>query len=100
VDGQPAGTARLRVVEGLAKAERVAVLERFRGAGVGAALMRALEGEARRRGLDQMVLHAQVRVIPFYERLGYAAHGPVFDDAGIPHRAMRKRLVQAGAPAP
>jgi predicted GNAT family N-acyltransferase len=28
----------------------------------------------------------------FYLRLGYVEEGSVFDEAGIPHIAMRKRL--------
>jgi predicted GNAT family N-acyltransferase len=87
------GTARLRVTEdGHAKAERVAVSASHRGRGIGAAVMAALEAEAARLGHDEVVLNAQVGVIPFYEGLGYAAEGPVFDDAGIDHRKMRKAL--------
>jgi len=29
---------------------------------------------------------------PFYERAGYAREGAVYDEVGIPHIAMRKRL--------
>ncbi|MEE9278856.1 MAG: GNAT family N-acetyltransferase [Myxococcota bacterium] len=90
------GAARLRESEGRARAERVAVLERQRGLGVGRVLMAALEAEARSRGHSELVLNAQEDVIPFYERLGYTAHGPSFLEAGIPHRAMRKRLSLAG----
>jgi predicted GNAT family N-acyltransferase len=87
------GTARLRVTEdGHAKAERVAVSASHRGRRIGAAVMAALEAEAARLGHDEIVLNAQVAVIPFYEGLGYAAEGPVFDDAGIDHRKMRKSL--------
>ncbi|MDX6353446.1 MAG: hypothetical protein QOF98_349 [Streptomyces sp.] len=69
---------------------RLAVLRSARGGGVGAALVRALEDEARRRGLRGVYLEAQVHAIAFYERLGYTAYGPQFPDAGIPHRAMRR----------
>ena len=86
------GTARLRIVDGKAKAERVAVQRNLRRAGVGRALMQALEREARERAHDIVVLNAQVPVIPFYERLGYRAEGERFDEAGIPHRRMTKRL--------
>jgi predicted GNAT family N-acyltransferase len=54
--------------------------------------MRALEAEARARGHDRLVLNAQVAVLPFYERLGYAIDGPEFLEAGIAHRPMSKRL--------
>lgn len=90
--GEPVGTARLRLVDGKAKAQRVAVLAAWRGAGVGRALMAALEGEARRQGAREVVLAAQTSAIPFYERLGYAAWGDEFMDAGIPHRWMRRAL--------
>jgi predicted GNAT family N-acyltransferase len=88
-----AGTARLRTgLDGVARAERVAVVPAWRGQGIGRALMEALEAEARARGCREVLLHAQVRVAPFYAGLGYAAQGEVFEDARIPHQAMRKRL--------
>ncbi|MFQ5697110.1 MAG: GNAT family N-acetyltransferase [Myxococcota bacterium] len=92
IRGRPVATARLRYREDAARAERVAVLEESRGRGLGRALMDALEREARRRKLRRMTLHAQVAVVRFYERLGYEAEGPVFEEAGIPHRAMSKAL--------
>ena len=92
-DEELIGTARLRITEdGRAKAERVAVRRAARGRGAGAALMRALEVEARTRGHDRLVLNAQVQVLPFYERLGYAVDGSEFLEAGIAHRPMSKRL--------
>jgi predicted GNAT family N-acyltransferase len=90
--GAPVGTARLRTVHGEAKAERVAVLHHARGVGLGRALMLELERLAARAGHPTLVLHAQVPVVPFYERLGYRCDGPVFYEADIPHRAMSKDL--------
>jgi predicted GNAT family N-acyltransferase len=92
LDETPVATARLRETGGLAKAERVAVLEAERGYGVGRALMEALEAAAAARSLGQVLLHAQVPVIPFYEKLGYAAEGDVFLEDDIAHRVMRKKL--------
>jgi predicted GNAT family N-acyltransferase len=86
------GTARLRDVDGSAKAERVAVLEAERGAGAGRALMAELEAEARARGYPCVVLSAQEPVIAFYELLGYRIESERFFEAGIPHRKMRKWL--------
>jgi predicted GNAT family N-acyltransferase len=86
-----AGTARLRITpQGEARAERVAVVPAWRRQGVGRALMDAIEAEVRARGHDTLVLHAQVRAVPFYESIGYVAEGDEFEDARIPHRAMRK----------
>mgnify|MGYP000479080999 CR=1 FL=1 len=97
------GAARMRVVEGHAKAERVAVRQDVRTLGIGRFLMLAIEAHARRLGLAVVVLHAQVAAIPFYERLGYRAHGDVFLSAGIDHREMTRILGTAkdrGSPQP
>jgi predicted GNAT family N-acyltransferase len=83
--GLPVGTARL-LPDG--HIGRMAVLLPWRRAGVGTALLRALMDEAASAGHRTVRLNAQVRAIGFYERFGFAARGPVFDDAGIPHRAM------------
>lgn len=86
------GTARLRDHQGHAKAERVAVLADQRGTGLGLRLMHTLEDAARSRGYSAVHLHAQMPVVPFYERLGYVAEGEVFEEAGIEHLAMCKAL--------
>ncbi|MGN5378371.1 GNAT family N-acetyltransferase [Streptomyces sp. MUSC 14] len=101
-DGAPLGTGRLlhgaaAVAKTGADASvgclgRLAVSRAARGAGVGAALVRAVEDAARARGLTAVDLHAQTHALGFYERLGYAAYGPEFPDAGMPHRAMRRAL--------
>ena len=91
-NGMPIGTARLRVVDGTAKAERVAVLDDFRGHGVGRALAEAVERHARAQGFRSLLVHAQQAVVPFYEHLGYAAGGEPFEEAGIPRRRMTKGL--------
>lgn len=95
VDGEPAGTARLLLdtpQPGHAKIGRVAVRARFRGRGLASELMTLLEAKAAELGQSQITLDAQVSVIPLYEKLGYEAHGPIFDDAGIDHRKMTKNL--------
>ncbi|MFE1472870.1 GNAT family N-acetyltransferase [Streptomyces cyaneofuscatus] len=74
---------------------RLAVTRQARGLGVGAALVRAIEDEAVRLGLTAVDLHAQTHALGFYERLGYVAYGPEFPDAGIPHRAMRRKTMSA-----
>jgi phosphoribosylglycinamide formyltransferase-1 len=90
VDGEPAATARLLQTEGAAKIGRVAVRKAYRGRGLGDKVMEAAMHAAKELRLDPMVLDAQLPVIPFYERFGFVAEGDVFDDAGIPHRRMRR----------
>jgi predicted GNAT family N-acyltransferase len=89
---EPVGAARLREYDASrAKVERVAVLESRRGEGLGRDLMDAVEAVAESEGYDELLLHAQVPVVGFYERLGYEVTSERFEDAGIPHREMRKR---------
>lgn len=87
-NGQPVGTARLLIEGETAKIGRVAVLPEARGTGAGAALMRAALDELRARGVRAAKLGAQTHAIGFYEKLGFTAFGPEYDDAGIPHRDM------------
>ena len=91
-DGRAIGTARLLIEGETAKIGRVALLPEARGLGAGAALMRAALDELRARGVRTAKLSAQTHAIGFYEKLGFTAHGPEYDDAGIPHRDMTLRL--------
>lgn len=68
---------------------RVAVLRPFRGRGVGLAVMKAVLDYAREAGMKEVFLGAQTHAVPFYEKLGFAAEGEPFDEAGIEHRHMR-----------
>jgi GNAT superfamily N-acetyltransferase len=64
---------RLDAVTGELK--RMYVDRRFRGRGVGRALVEVLEGEARRLGLTKVVLETGTRLAPairLYEAMGYA----------------------------
>jgi predicted GNAT family N-acyltransferase len=92
LDGVPCGAGRLIfTVPGVAKIERMAVIDGVRGRGVGRALLVFLEEEARRRGATRLTLFAQVRARTFYEKAGYAAASREFDDGtGIPHLRMEK----------
>lgn len=92
--GQPIGTARF-LAEG--KLGRMAVVKAWRGRGVGRALLARLIEIAEGRGLTRLELDAQVQAIPFYEPLGFRAEGPVFDDAGIPHRKMVRGPDRSGS---
>ncbi|MFD9410286.1 GNAT family N-acetyltransferase [Streptomyces sp. NPDC059989] len=100
-DGAALGTGRLLYgaaalaktgSEDIGSLGRLAVRKSARGLGVGVALVRAIEAEAVRLGLSAVDLGAQAHAVGFYERLGYVAYGPEFQDAGIPHRAMRRAL--------
>jgi predicted GNAT family N-acyltransferase len=87
--GEAVGTGRL-LPDG--HVGRMAVLKFWRGRGVGAALLRRLIDAARQRGDREVLLSAQVHALGFYRAHGFDAYGPVFEEAGIPHQAMRLSL--------
>jgi predicted GNAT family N-acyltransferase len=88
-DGKPIACGRL-LPDG--RIGRMAVLQAWRGKGVGGVILAALMDEARERGLKRAYLHAQTHAIAFYERHGFIAHGEEFLDANIPHREMERSL--------
>lgn len=86
-DGTPIGTGRL-LQDG--QIGRVAVLKEWRGRGVGRALLDMLLVIANKMGYEEVKLHAQVRVLDFYLRRGFATQGKEFMEAGIPHITMTR----------
>ena len=87
--GQTIGTARMQP-HGIIG--RMAVLEAWRGRGVGSALLRRLLQLAAQQGLSRVTLSAQTHALGFYDRAGFVAIGEPFMDAGILHRKMVKDL--------
>jgi len=71
---------------------RMAVKSTSRGLGAGKALLVFLVEQARQRGDKEVQLNAQTHALAFYQREGFEAYGPEFQDAGIAHRAMIKTL--------
>lgn len=93
VDGVPMGCARILLNGSVAKIGRVCVLKSARGSGLGAAIIKACMDVARSQdGVTSAKLGAQTHALPFYERLGFVAFGPIYDDAGIPHQDMERSL--------
>lgn len=90
-DGKPVGTGRIDL-EHQGKIGRVAVLDTYRGRGIGKAMMSVLEGAARDAGLTTVWLNAQISAQSFYEALGYVASGDPFLEADIVHFRMQKTL--------
>ena len=92
-DGRAVGSARILLDGDTGKIGRVCVLPQARGQGLGAALIRAALDVLRvQPGIGRAKLGSQTHAIGFYEKLGFAAFGPVYDDAGIPHRDMIRDL--------
>lgn len=88
-EGRPIGCGRL-LPDG--HVGRMAVLASWRGRGVGMALLTQLVELADLHGHKEIVLSSQVHALPFYQKAGFVPYGDVYQEAGIPHRAMRLSL--------
>jgi len=71
---------------------RMAVHRALRGQQWGRQVLDALVGEARRKGMRRVELHAQCGAESFYRRAGFTVLGERYEEAGIPHVSMYKDL--------
>ena len=80
-------TARHRETKNGYKLERFAVLESKRSNGYGHIVLKAiLEDLSKFKG--NIYMHAQLDVIPFYEKMGFEKEGDLFTEANIMHYKM------------
>jgi glucose-6-phosphate 1-epimerase len=70
----------------------MAVLNEWRGRGVGRRLMKVILMEAEKLKLGHLFLNAQTQAAGFYTRHGFNQVGAEFHDANIPHVRMEKTL--------
>ena len=90
----PVATGRLLPAEGgISRIGRMAVNRVLRGSGLGEMVLQALLDKACSRGDLEVVLHAQTSAQDFYAKCGFKPDGAMFEEAGIEHITMRKRLV-------
>jgi predicted GNAT family N-acyltransferase len=54
--------------------------------------MEALLAYARNHDYPDVDVYAQTYAMPFYRKFGFAEHGEVFVDAGLPHIKMARKL--------
>lgn len=98
--GHAVGTGRLVALPVAPEGERgawgrvgrMAVLQAARKHGIGRLMLDALEAEAGKRKMGGILLHAQLSAMEFYKKYGYEPFGAVFEEAGMPHLEMKKRL--------
>lgn len=90
VNGEPAAASRWRKTDKGYKLERFAVLKKFRGNGIGQALVKAVLNDLP-KDADYVYLHAQIQAVTLYERFGFEKTGPEFEEAGIRHYKMIKK---------
>ena len=91
--GQAVASGRLlQCAPGVGQIGRMAVARALRGSHLGGDVLQALVDAARARGDTEVLLHAQCSAQGFYSRHGFVVRGAVFEEAGIRHITMAKRL--------
>lgn len=93
LDNQPVGTTRIRYLDHqTAKIERLAVLSTARGQGIGNQLMEKALDVLVQKDIQKVMIHAQEYVKNLYYKLGFEEVGERFEEAGISHVKMIKKL--------
>ncbi|MFC4210144.1 GNAT family N-acetyltransferase [Pedobacter lithocola] len=90
-NGKPCGACRWRKTENGYKLERFAVLKEFRGQGVGRALIAEALSDLP-PDAHYVYLNSQLNAMSLYAKFGFVAEGEQFEEAGIQHFKMVKKI--------
>lgn len=85
-------TCRLFHEDGKWMLGRVAVAKDARGQQLGTKMIMAVHKFLQQNNASAIYCHAQMRVKPFYDGLGYQVIGEPFDEGSIEHVMMKKDL--------
>ncbi|GHT20386.1 GNAT family acetyltransferase [Bacteroidia bacterium] len=94
-DDRAVATARLlpnSAHTGSATLQRMAVVKEYRGKGYGREVITRVEAFAAQNQFAEIVLHAQLTAKGFYTKMGYIPFGKEFEEAGIKHISMKKKI--------
>ena len=92
---EPVGTLRLLPSGQIGRA---AVLPAYRGRGVGSRLLRHATAAAEAQGWGEVWVNAQYVRRGFYAAHGFIVISDLFQDAGIPHQRLLRRLTRDARP--
>jgi predicted GNAT family N-acyltransferase len=82
-----------KMSDSVLKMRQVAVLPEFQNIGLGKKLVAFAEAWAVARDYTTIELHARENAVPFYNNLGYSVDGNSFEEVGITHYKMLKKLI-------
>jgi predicted GNAT family N-acyltransferase len=91
INQEPAGACRWRKTDAGYKLERFAVLKAYRGQKVGQALVAAVLADLPDEA-TYIYLNSQLDAVGLYAKFGFQVEGNQFEEAGIQHFKMVKRL--------
>lgn len=71
---------------------RICVKRAFRGKGIGSRLLEEAFRIVKEKGGKELILHAQLQAVPFYEKFGFIPFGEKDTDEGRFHIWMKKAV--------
>lgn len=80
------------VNETMVQLRQMAVDNDLQGKGTGSMILRFAEEQSRGNGFSELMMHARKEAAPFYLKNGYTVRGEEFEEVGIAHYEMFKRL--------
>ncbi len=93
-EDQPIGSARWRYTDRGIKLERFTAKKNMRGKGLGTAVVQTVMDDIKTTAEKgtYLYLHAQLPAVPLYLKFGFEIKGDQFDECGIMHYLMWKKL--------
>jgi len=93
-NNEPVGAARWRFTDKGIKLERFAVKKQLRGEGLGSNIVKSVLEDINKNATPgtYLYLHSQLDAAPLYTRFGFRREGGQFEECGIMHCTMWKKL--------
>lgn len=93
-DNNPIGSARWRFTEKGIKLERFTAKKSMRGKGLGTTIVQAVMDDIEEKAEKgtYLYMHAQLTAVPLYLKFGFQTEGDQFDECGIMHYLMWRKL--------
>ena len=88
LDNEPVAAGRIRFIDQIGKLERIAVRSPYRKRGYGRLITQFMITHCQNQNASIIQLHAQLSVSQMYEKCGFQAQGPIFQEADIDHIKM------------
>lgn len=85
---KPIGTCRVHFIGNKAKLERLAILKKYRGLGLGKLAVNHMVSFCKRRKIKVIYMNAQYYLFEYYTSLGFVPKGKPFIEARIKHIKM------------
>ncbi|MFU0827719.1 MAG: N-acetyltransferase domain-containing protein [Lachnoclostridium sp.] len=89
---RPVATGRVYYDGNHYRIGKIAVLKEERGKYYGDFVVRLLINKAFLSGAEEVVVSAQKKVVPFYEKIGFKTYGESYEEAGTEHILMKVKL--------